>query len=133
MCFSEAMVSGKLVTKTAIGIYIICLVGTLVLIVRHQVGNEIETRRDWVASEELRREKDVMEMILLDMLPRQYAMRMVKNGDCGGGRAQRAIVLFSDLQGYTGLNEKMSAHDVGTLPFSCPDSILGLPCFDLFC
>jgi len=119
LCYVEAFNSGKLVTNAAMWFYLVCLFATLFLILAHHVWNQIEVRKIWKSRNELYEEKKILETILLDMLPPEYAEKIVRSIDIGGKR-QKAVVLFSDLQGYSKLNERMSPHDVICTPLSRP-------------
>jgi len=84
-------------------------------VLRKQAWNEKLARTSWLVQDEMRKEKDMMSMMLLDMLPRKYADQIIENsGDCDGGTSHMAVILYSDLQGFTGMSERMSPHEVRT-------------------
>jgi hypothetical protein len=122
LCYVEAFNSGKLVTNASLWFYLVCLFATLFLILAHHVWNQIEVRKIWKSQNELYEEKKILETILLDMLPPEYAEKIVRSIDIGG-KTQKAVVLFSDLKGYSKLNERLSPHDVISTPLfytACP-------------
>lgn len=115
VCYIEAWNSGKLTTTATVWFYLVCLFATLFLILAHHVWNQMEVRKIWLTRNDLHGEKKTLETILLDMLPPQYAEKIVRSIEVGG-KKQKAVVLFSDLQGYSKLNERMSPHDVMSPP-----------------
>jgi len=115
LCFAEAFVSNKLTSPIIIVSYVVILMGKLALVLRKQAWNEKLARTSWLVQDEMRKEKDMMSMMLLDMLPRKYANQIIENsGDCDGGTSHMAVILYSDLQGFTGMSERMSPHEVRT-------------------
>lgn len=107
--------SNKLTSPIIIVSYVVILMGKLALVLRKQAWNEKLARTSWLVQDEMRKEKDMMSMMLLDMLPRKYADQIIENsGDCDGGTSHMAVILYSDLQGFTGMSERMSPHEVRT-------------------
>lgn len=115
LCFVEAYNSGKLVSNSAVGFYATILAGSLIVVLAHSTWNEMEIRSIWRSQRSLSHEKKVYETILHDMLPTQYVRRIVRSVAVVGTKL-KAIVLFSDLKGYSKLNEQMSAYEVSLLP-----------------
>lgn len=113
MSYAEAFLSGKLTTPAAAGIYFVILHGILLIILKNQAFNERLARAGWQVEEEMRKEKEMMGIILLDLLPREYAQSKVENNNKIRGTKHKAVILFSDLQGFSRLAEKMSPQDVG--------------------
>lgn len=113
MCFAEAIVSKKITSPLTIITYGFVVIGQLVIVLRKQAWNEKLARTGWQVQNEMRKEKETMSMILLDMLPRKYADQIIeKNGDCGGGTKHTAVILYSDLQGFTSMSERMKPREV---------------------
>ena len=110
----EGILSRKVVNIYAQITYIISIFGVLGLVVYHRIQSETTRRGLWSSRQSVITWRASMSRILCDMLPKQYAQDLVmsvgKNKELGSAAStQTAVVLFSDLVGFTALNEKVSS------------------------
>ncbi|MBL9117284.1 MAG: GAF domain-containing protein [Verrucomicrobiaceae bacterium] len=59
-------------------------------------------------NQQLAREKERSEELLLNMLPRQTALELQRTGQAVPRSFEKAIVVFADIVGFTDISEKMS-------------------------
>lgn len=130
-CF-EAVVSRKVYVIYAIITYIISVFGIFGLVTYHRVTSETTRRKLWASRQHVVAWKTSMSRILCDMLPKQYAADLVASVGrpfqlTSAAQEELAVVLFSDLVGFTALNEKVSPETLINIMhhlWSCFDALV---------
>jgi ligand-binding sensor domain-containing protein/class 3 adenylate cyclase len=98
-------------------IYAACLILLVISYVRFRTiklkkrQRELETEVS-IATEEIRKERDVSEGLLLNILPEEVAKELKQKGHSDAQLFESITVLFTDFKGFTGMSEKLSPKDL---------------------
>ncbi|TGK02722.1 adenylate/guanylate cyclase domain-containing protein [Leptospira langatensis] len=75
------------------------------------IGKEL-AQAAWSADQSLKEEKEKTELLLLNILPRETAEELKKNGSAEPKFISQATVLFTDFYGFTSIAEKLTPNDL---------------------
>jgi len=131
----EASLSKKLTVIWAQLTFIAMVLGVMVLVLWHRVHSERTRRVLWSSRQHAVEWRANMSRILCDMLPRQYSQALVMStiklktskAVASAAVTQEAVVLFSDLVGFTSLAEKLPPKELTDVMhhlWSCFDALV---------